>query len=186
MDSPYAPPRAEVADHRDTTEGEVVQLREAHIRHEIQLKSVGALYYLGGALALVAGVLMIPAYFADGSEFGQMIGLFALIYLGVGALSVALGYGFRRLMPWVRIPGAILAGIGLLAIPIGTIVNAWILYLMFCEKGRTVLEPEYQAIIAATPEVRYRRTLGDWIAVGVIGALLLGAVVLIALTTLRG
>ncbi len=186
MESPYAPPRTEVADHRDVSDNEVVALREAHIRHEIQLKSVGTLYYLGGALALVAGVVMIPVYLDADAAFGEMIGLFALIYLGAGALSIALGYGFRRLQPWVRIPGALLSGIGLLAIPIGTIVNAWILYLMFCEKGRTVLAPEYRAIVIATPEVRYRRTIGDWIAVIVIGGLLLGVIVLMALAGLRG
>jgi hypothetical protein len=186
MHSPYAPPRTEVADHHEVSDDEVVRLREAHIRHEIQLKSVGTLYYLGGALALVAGLLMVSVYLETGAPFGEMIGLFALIYAGVGALSLFLGYGFRRLMPWVRIPGAILSGIGLLAIPIGTIVNAWILYLMFCEKGRTVLAPEYQAIVIATPEVRYRRTIGDWIALIVIGGLLLGVIVLFALAGLRG
>jgi hypothetical protein len=186
MHSPYAPPRAEVADHHEVSADDVVRLREAHIRHEIQLKSVGTLYYLGGALALVAGLLTIPIYLRTASAFGEMMGLFALIYAGAGALSLVLGYGFRRLMPWVRIPGAILSGMGLLAIPIGTIVNAWILYLMFCEKGRTVLAPEYQAIVIATPEVRYRRTIGDWIALIVIGGLLLGVIVLFALAGLRG
>jgi hypothetical protein len=186
MDSPYAPPRALVVDHAPVSDDEVVQLREAHIRHETRLKAVGSLYYVGGALVVLSGLAMIPAYFDAGADFGPMIGVFTLFYVGAGALSLTLGYGFRRLMPWVRIPGALLSGIGLLAIPIGTIVNAWILYLMFCEKGRTVLASDYAAIIAATPEVRYQRTIGDWIAVIVIGALLLGVIVMIALSGLRG
>jgi hypothetical protein len=185
MHSPYAPPRAAVADHHEVSADEALRLREAHIRHEIQLKAVGALYYLGGALALVFGLLMIPVYLQTAAPFDQMYGLSALMLVGLGALSLVLGYGFRRLMPWVRIPGAIVSGIGLLAIPIGTIVSAWILYLMFCEKGRTVLAPEYQAIVSASPEVRYRRTIWDWMALIVLSALLLGVIVLVALAELR-
>ena len=55
-----------------------------------------------------------------------------------------------------RVPVAILSGIGLLNFPIGTLINAYILYLVFSAKGQYVLSRPYAEIIRQTPHVRYR------------------------------
>ncbi len=158
--SPYAPPVAVLVDAPEFTGSEHEAVRQAHIRHEIQIKSIGALYYFAGVMLVIAGV----GSFATERRM-EMLGIG---FLGLSVLLICLGHGFRRLRPWVRIPGGVLSAIGLFAIPVGTLIHTWILYLMFCEKGRVVLGPDYQAVIAATPKVRYRRTVGDWIATGIV------------------
>lgn len=158
--SPYAPPVAVLVDAPEFEGSEHDAVRQAHIRHEIQVKSIGALYYFGGFMLLIGGLGTLTM-----EDHAAALGVF---FLFLGVLMVVLGYGFRRLRPWVRIPGGILSAIGLLGVPIGTIIHGWILYLMFCEKGRVVLGPDYSAVIAATPKIKYRRNVGDWIATGIV------------------
>jgi hypothetical protein len=66
----------------------------------------------------------------------------------------------------------VLSGLGLLGFPIGTAINAYILYLFLSKKGRTIFAPEYQAVIAATPEVKYRTSILVWIFLALLVALL--------------
>jgi hypothetical protein len=177
-DNPYRAPTAVVADPVAPL-SEAERVRQAHIRHEVSLKSVGALYFLGAMFMLLAALLLIPA-FDGGSDSSVLAGLMAL-YLALGLGMGVLAYGFRTLRPWVRIPGGILSGLGLLAVPIGTLIHAYILYLMFCAQGRRILSSDYRDIVRATPHVKYRRSLGDWIATGIVILLLLGVVLLIVL-----
>ena len=91
--------------------------------------------------------------------------------MGVGLIFV--GRGFRRLKRWVRIPATILSGLGLLGFPLGTLINGYILYLVWSQKGKMVLSSEYQGVIAATPEVKYKTSP----LVIVLLALLIGLIV---------
>lgn len=161
--SPYAPPAAILVDAPEFEGSEHAAVRQAHIRHEIQVKSIGALYYFIGFMMVIMGFAFFMA-----PKTSAEIEAMAMVFPVLGALMIVLGYGFRRLRPWVRIPGGILSAIGLLGVPIGTMIHTYILYLMFCEKGRVVLGPDYQAIVAATPKVKYIRTVGDWIATGIV------------------
>jgi hypothetical protein len=70
------------------------------------------------------------------------------------------------LKPWVRIPAIILAALGLLGFPVGTIINGYVLYLLLCARGRYILTPEYEEIRKATPHVHYRTSVVVWIVVG--------------------
>lgn len=179
MHDPYAVPSAYLEDRPVTDDSAAESLRRMLIRHEIQLKSVGALFYLGGFSMLIMLVVLIPAGLGGAGDLWGTV-LIALVLL-VGGMYCALGYGFRRLRPWVRVPGGILTCLGLLSFPVGTLIGAYVLYLMFGQKGRQVLAPAYQDIIAATPQVRYERTTGDWIALGGVVLLLVAVVVLILL-----
>ncbi|MEZ5443957.1 MAG: hypothetical protein R3F15_21025 [Lysobacterales bacterium] len=176
MNNPYAAPQAEVADLTPTDVGPQEAQRRALIRHEVQLKSVGALYYLGGAMTVLSGLALLGQSF-DGSY----LALVAVGLLLLGLLYLTLGYGFRRLKSWVRIPGGIITALGLLSFPVGTLIGGWILYLMFGEKGQQVLAPEYQDVIAATPHIKFQRSIGDWIALGIVVLLVVGFAALIAL-----
>ena len=186
--SPYTPPRAALVDAPAAGPDAAVAVREAHLRHEVQLKSVGLLYYLGG-LGLAAAVVALVLAAIDRREAlpaptAAML-LPLLVYLAFGAGAFVVGYGFRRLRPWVKIPGTIVAVLGLISFPVGTLINGWILYLMHCRKGRAVLGPDYGAVIVATPQVKYRRGVGEWIVLGLLLALLVGLLVLLVATTLR-
>lgn len=175
--NPYAAPQALVYDV-DPGQSHAETVRRAHVRHEVQIKSVGSLYYLSASIMVIASIGLLLAPATGGSQF-PTFGV-GLLYLVIGLAIGFLAHGFRRLRSWVRIPGGILSGIGLLAIPVGTLIHGWILYAMFSEKGRTILDPSYDAIVRATPHIRYQRTLGDKIALGIVIAMLAGAGVLIA------
>lgn len=168
--NPYAPPKAAVEDIEPGVSA-AEAIRREHIAHERQLKSVGLLYFFA---TFALGVSAVVPLAVGGSKVD---GAVSLLVGAFAALSAVVGYGYRTLRPWVRVPGAILAVLGLLAVPVGTIINAYILYLMFCARGATVLAPEYAAVVAATPHVRYKRTVGDWIAIALV-ALFVGGMLI--------
>jgi hypothetical protein len=160
--NPYAAPAARVEDVAANPEAEAI--RQAHINHEASIKAVGILYYLGGVVATINGLASLVG--ATGSyEVG-----YAIPFVLAGVLGLFAGYGVRALRPWGRIIGCILSGLGLLAIGLGTIINAYILYLFLSKKGRTIFSPGYKDVIAATPHVKYRTSIVIWILLGVIVA----------------
>jgi len=95
-----------------------------------------------------------------------------LLVLGAGQLVA--GWGVRALRPWARILGCVISVIGLFGFPVGTLINAYVLYLFLSRKGRTVFAPEYLEVIEATPDVKYRTSIVVWIFL----ALLAGLIVL--------
>jgi hypothetical protein len=52
------------------------------------------------------------------------------------------------------------------------------LWLVLSKKGQLILSPEYAAVVAATPQVKYRTSLLAWIAVGLIAVLILIAILI--------
>jgi len=157
----------------------VEEMRKEHLKHEASIKSIGVLYYLGGAaLLLVAiGTLFSIGRSRDGAETLAHIFIAVLcLLLGAGQLWVAAG--LRRLKKWARIPTGILSGLGLLGFPLGTLINGYILYLIFSQKGKTVFSEEYQAVIEQTPHIKYRTSIVVWVLLGFV--LLLIAIGIIA------
>src|SRR5262245_1634191 len=136
--SPYAPPAARVDDVSANPEAEAI--RQAHIKHEASIKSVGILYYLGGAVAIIGGIVFLFAPMPDRSmAVGSAVVVAAF---GVGGLFT--GWGIRQLQRWAQIVGSVFAGLGLLNFPVGTLINLYILYLFLSKKGRTIFAPDYQ------------------------------------------
>lgn len=154
-ENPYQVPV--VADVVAPLATDAVAVREAHIKHEASVKSLGILYYLGG-IGLLFATAMAFAPLAEG-DAGALGGQEMLILAGFGLLLVLqfmTGWGLRRLKPWARVTGSIFSVIGLIQIPVGTLIGAYCLYLFFSAKGGVVFSPAYQEIIAQTPEVKYR------------------------------
>jgi hypothetical protein len=163
--NPYAAPAARVDDVPANPEAEAI--RRAHINHEASIKAVGFLYYLGGGVMVLAGLASLVG--VRGGETAVMMALFLIL----GVAYVFAGYGVRALRSWGRIVGIVLSVIGLLGFPVGTLINAYILYLYLSKKGRTIFAPEYQDVIAATPHVKYRTSIIVWIFLAlVIGGIL--------------
>lgn len=175
--NPYAPPTAHVADISGA-DSEAEAIRLEHVKHESSIKSVGTLYYIGGVATAIA---MLSFLFAGVFQQG-MASLMLLVVYGVLAIvSFVAGYGVRRLAPWARIVTIVLACIGLLGFPVGTIINGYILYLVLSAKGKRIFAPDYADIIAATPQIKYRTSLVVWVLLGII---LLGIVAAIAIPML--
>ncbi len=162
--NPYAAPTADVDDVNESADGKVEALRQEHIKHEASIQSAGLLYVLGGlfgASAAVFGFLAVPK--TDGASL-----LFPLFMVGFSGLWLYVGVSLRKLKPWTRIPAALLAVLGLFNIGLGTLISAYILWLVLSKKGRFILSPEYAAIVAATPHIKYRTSIIVWILLGLI------------------
>jgi hypothetical protein len=169
-DNPYQAPAVQEVVAPAATEAEAI--RGEHLKHEASLKGVGFLYLLGGVMLAFSFIglfgVMIPHSTGSSRALGlQELVIFALLgVVGVGQFFA--GWGLRKLRPWAKIPAALLAGISLLSIPIGTLIGAYILYLLFSAKGRTILSPAYSEIVAQTPHMRYRTSRWVWITLLVV------------------
>lgn len=146
------------------------ETRKQYLKHEASVKSVGILYYLGGVGLLLIGLFGFAAAGSRSREIEILPGLF-LIALAVGQFWT--GTGLRRLKPWARIPTGIFSGIGLIGFPVGTLINGYILYLIFSRKGKMVFSEEYRAVIQQTPHIKYRTSIVLWIVLGLLLALIL-------------
>jgi len=173
--NPYAPPRSQVDDvTQSNADAEVI--RREHIQHETSIRSVGLLYYISGGVFVIASLVLIAAISKEDST--RFVGP---VYLALGALSIFVAHGLRKLQPWARIASLVFSGIGLLGFPLGTLINGYILYLLLAKKGQRVFQADYPAIVAATPHVKYRTSTVTWLVLagvilviaGVIGMLLL-------------
>ena len=160
-----------------TTTSEAHAIRTAHIKHEASVKSIGLLYYLAALLSLIGAV----GVFAGGELAVGARWAVGLLLLGLSFCYFKLGGWFRTLNPKGRTPGTILACVGLLGVPVGTLVSVYILYLIQSKKGATVFSADYKAVIEATPEIKYKTSkiivglliiLGFFISLAIVGVFL--------------
>lgn len=155
--NPYAPPKASIAPGGVATPEAAERIRRELLTHETSLRGIGSLYLLGAFTNGLAAVGMIAmAAFESSSETSPGLLGFSVVYGLMTWLFYYLGMGLRRLDAKVRTGVTILAVIGLLFIPIGTLINGYILYLLHSGKGKRVMTPEYQAVFAQTPHIKYR------------------------------
>lgn len=176
-DDPYRPPAANLEFAALPREGAEAVRRE-HIGHERQLKSVALLYALATAGTFGTGISSI----SKGSEEDAALGVVMLVF---SPLCAFLTWAYASLSPIVLWVGTPMAVLGLLNAPIGTLFSGLVLYLIWCEKGRRVLSPDYAAIIRATPQVRYKSGKSGRVALGVLGVLVVVLIALVAFVLLR-
>lgn len=182
-ENPYQAPQIISASSFTEEIGSPHEIRRAHIQHEASVKSIGTLYYLGAfaltiwsfaaILTLVNTIITGPA---DVATWGAMSAV-PIVLVPLTILQWFAAYGIKKLKPWGRIVGVILSAIGLLGFPIGTIISAYMLYLLLSKKGGTVFSPGYKEIIAATPDVKYKTSLIVWIVLGVFLLIIVAAIV---------
>jgi len=138
------------------------ETRAEHLRHETAIITVGLLYY--AAAGLLAAAAIASLVMTNGTEaavrFASLLGLLAA---GFGFA----GYLLRLLDMRARYAASMMAVLGMLAVPIGTVLNAYVLWLVHSKKGRTVLSPEYREVIAKTPQIQCRVT-NSVLALGIV------------------
>ena len=176
--NPYAPPNSRV-DDVDGAASEAVAIRREHIKHEAAVRSIGTLYYISGGLFLIAALSFLLGGVGQ-SDVTVTLG-FGMLYLVLGAVLLVLAHGVRRLKPAARIASIVLAIIGLIGFPIGTLINGYILYLLCSAKGQRIFAPDYAEIVAATPHIKYRTSIVVWILL-VLMLVLVAALVLVGVT----
>jgi hypothetical protein len=152
-------------------------LRRQYLNHEASIRSIGTLYCFGGVVSIIIGIV---ALFTT-----RQTALFRFL---VGPLTILLGLAYWKLGVWLRdldvrgrVPATILACIGLLGFPIGTLISAYIIYLLNSKKAAVVFSDEYSAVIDATPEIEYRTS---WIIIAFVVLLSLCVIVALAAVVL--
>jgi hypothetical protein len=175
--NPYAPPKAQVEDVVPVS-GEEAAIRQAHIKTEASIRSIGLLQYLGGGVLLLASVGYLAGGLQKGAGVFPMAG-FSVLFLALGLVSIFLGRGIRNLRPWARTTVIVFTALGCivsLAKPsVAILINIYILYLLLSKKGRRIFESDYPDIVAATPEIKYRMSIVIWILLGLVVLLILAA-----------
>ena len=166
--NPYAAPQAQVL--QATSDEELT--RRSHLNTEATLKSVGTLYYLGAFLLTMIGGSNITGKHSGMAIYGMETAPVMLVGLGIGLGVTA--YGLRRLQSWARIPLAIFSFLGLFRFPWGTLINLYILSQVLGKKGLFVMTPEYQRIIAVTPQVRIKTSMAVWVLLALLISALVG------------
>ena len=123
---------------------------------ETHAKVLGILNIVSGLLGLCAAVLFTVV-------FGGVVGLIgaegdpeaAMAVPIVGAAGAALvlftlvlslpaviiGYGLFQLRPWSRIAGIVISILSLIAIPFGTLLGVYGLWVLFSAEGQRLFEP---------------------------------------------
>ncbi len=176
--NPYAAPSAELTEKGSLAEAEA--LRREHIRHEASVRGLGLLYYLTAVLMLFGMVGVLAASTETGVDNAAGLFVGGLLMAGFGVAWGLIGYGLRRLRSWARVPTAVLSIFGLFAFPLGTLLNAYFLYLVLSTKGRTVFSAEYAEARKLTPHVKYR-SIFAWIALLLIILLVLAVTLPVAM-----
>ena len=98
------------------------------------IRALGILYFLSaGVLAIGAlGILFIPYETDEWNLVARIVGSIPAAAFAAGFLVV--GIGLRKLRPWAYKFGIFFACLGLLAIPIGTIIHGIILIVLIRSK----------------------------------------------------
>ena len=170
--NPYAP--AVVEKKKILTQ--VEETRHLYLSHEASAKSVAVLFILGGLFGLLAGLSWISMPMLNpqgpGPNFAPIFIILGIIAVVLSVAQIAVAIGLRKLASWSRFPAVFLAAIGLIAFPVGTLINAYILYLLLSKKGTMIFSPEYKNVMAQTPHIKYRTSIVVWIFLGLLVVLL--------------
>lgn len=153
-------PRGIASSGRDNAE----ELRQNHLSREAHVKALGFAYIVLGCLFGISGCTV--AFDQDRTRRHQPALLYGI--LGFALLLISTGIGLRKLRPWSQIVSGVISGIGLLVFPVGTLINGFILYLLFSEKGSMIFSDLYRRVIAATPHIKYRTPIILWIVLGLV------------------
>ena len=197
-DNPYAPSGSSYGDasldaNFDLSQAELI--RKSHLSHEANIQGFGCLYTLGGILGILGAIFyvgigifvmaggVVPkklefmVFGAGGDRLvsGGLTTLVGVIFLAIAVAQLFAGRSMQTLNPSGKILAIVVAAIGMLQFPCGTLISGYLLYLLVSAKGRTVFSSAYKEVMQATPHIRYRTSIIVWIFLFIlIGVLLLG------------
>ena len=135
--NPYTGPRAGARPGQRSLSAAQIYRRPAVI------SVLAALHFFLGPIMLIGGVIAIVMSFAsEGSERGFMLGGGAF-YALLGLLSIVCGIGLWNLKSYGRTIQLVYSFIGLLGIPIGTVISALILVYLY--------KPGVKVLFSETP-----------------------------------
>lgn len=155
------------------------------------LNIVGGVLQAGFAAVVAFGALAGPSA-APAAGAGALVAGFAAVFVLVGLVQIATGVGLLGLKPWSRTLQIILAGIGLLGIPCGTIVSILVLVymlkpevkLLFSGASPGDLTPEENAMVERLGQGSGAMVALVVVLVLVMGVAMIGIVAAIAIPSL--
>lgn len=153
-------------------------LRSRHLVHEGRLRDVGSLIFAvfggGAACMAVSAVLLVLVLVTTSTEAeAEVIFLSAALAGYIGAFAgfcVVLAMVGRAATALQRrwTVGFSLGGLALLMImPVGTVLGGRLLWAVHCDEGKIVLGEDYEAAVAATPELRPLTPGWVWALLGI-------------------
>jgi hypothetical protein len=180
----------------DLTQAELI--RKSHLSHEANIQSFGCLYTLGGIMQLLFGAFYTVAgivvaltgsqVLESGEEFetgspltaGLITVALGVFFLALGTVQLLGGRAMQTLNSKHKMLAIIISAIGLLGFPCGTILSAYLLYLLLSPKGEMVFSEGYKDIVRATPHIKYRTSIIVWILlfllIGILAFFIIGGV----------
>jgi hypothetical protein len=199
-DNPYAPSGSSYGDasldaNFDLSQAELI--RKSHLNHETNVKSFGCLYTLGGIMGILGAIFYIGigifvmaggvvseelqgmVFGADGDPMvaGIITTLVGVVFLAIAVAQLFAGRSMQTLNPSGKTLAIIVAAIGMLQFPCGTMISGYLLYLLVSSKGTMVFSSAYKEVMQATPHIRYRTSIIVWIFLFLlIGVILLGII----------
>jgi hypothetical protein len=140
-------------------------IRRAHIQHEASIRSVGTFQQIGAVMNAIYALMFIYLIFVPPQEWNEqretspavhaLVMTFTIVFLaGASALFWWIGAGLKNFRTPQRTVATIFFAIGLMALPLGTLINGYFLWLLHSQKGNTIFTSEYRRIVRATPHVR--------------------------------
>ena len=120
---------------------------------ETHVKVLGVLNIVCGALGIASALLLAVIFGGAAAVVGAsgdadaavaipfigITGMALVAFLTVWSLpGVIIGIGLYRLRPWARVPGIVVAIMALVAIPFGTILGAYGLWVLFSKETETL------------------------------------------------
>jgi len=189
IQNPYA--AAPVSSSLENAPEGAEAIRNQYLSHEASVKSIGLLYILGGLLGILVGLAYVgggiafmtnPALLKGAQNQDTSLVLFIMIIMGavclaMSALQLYAAFNIRKLGGPGRVIITVFSCIGLLAIPVGTLISAYFLYLLWSEKGKYIFTPDYKKVVEATPHIKYKTSIVVWILLGLLVLLVLFAII---------
>jgi hypothetical protein len=139
-------------------------VRREHLGREASMQALGLLHYLLGGAVLLGTIYAVATGSNGGLEIRPGVwGAIDLSVYGVGTVAMfVIGTGLRSLRRWARIAAIVVCAIGLLRVPVGTVICPYLMYLLLSAKGKRVFAPDYAAIVEATPHLKPPRSVVVW------------------------
>lgn len=122
-------------------------------RRPAAITVLAVLNFIGGPITLLAGVVVLFGVGQMEPEARGLVTFLALLYVVFGVLGIVTAIGLLRLKRYGRILQMIASFIGLLAIPVGTVISAVILWYLF-KPGVQVLFSERPVAQLSQWEIR--------------------------------
>jgi hypothetical protein len=142
---------------------------------------LAVLQFIGAAFCCLAGLTFVAVALFAGDEDLTGLLVAGLILLGLAALQLTCGVGLWRLRPYGRTIQLVLAWIGLLGIPVGTVISILILLYLYKPGIKLLFSGRAQATFTPEEQAQVARVSGEShaaIIITVVGLVFVGIVVL--------